>query len=1036
MVYQRNKKAKGDPHFNNNQKGVTGEIRSPARSNRASTVRRAGRSTGGNRLQRRSPRDPVCAGQRAPDRRVERSVRSGGNRAATGEARDAKELRSTIRSDRPPPGCQSGRSTGFVEENAEVASGNGQILKNTINTPSSTLEGVELWEIIVHGYREPQDPIRLTSTEFYNRQLNASARDKIRSGINRKLLDQVNDIESAKELWDRIVVLQEGTDLIQSALYETAKQEAHQFMIREGESMADAYARLGALRVRVNGLGVEKYNDGFEMNEQFIKSKVIAMIAVQQEDTNLALNLQIMTKSADLNSDDLVSYVAANENMAKAGKRLMAMNCVDEASHNHEAPRNLALKARVDHGGEEYYEIEEEEEMTSTSDMATDFAFFAKKYKAKFPMLLNDKKKKRTCYNCDEDSHFANECPYEKRVDKPRFIKGVKPRLKPNPINDRYKKNKGRAFVGAEYLSDDEEEDEEKEAGGREHAKLVEEHVRLQEELSLHVETNAYLESLVTKYGLDYHPNESSCEQASILEENVRLTKELAKFTTAKNKMGLDDLLSKQRSNNQKYGLGYAPKSHKKNNYKKEKPAQDKNKKVTNNGKASKGKATSGDRTGPNDHYALFVDYYGDVYANYVGPPNGYAYREYSIWGYSFGGPKWVFDSGCTNHMTGGKGVLDQFIEDNVKEIELTQSFPLPRLEELKHRPSAATPSAHLPYGVVRRPPPAPTTTPGSASTRSGSTPVLFVIPSGVPTIAASRGEDWESEGSNAWIPSGNGGSIHGRYGFWCQIDETDDEEKNENDDSLVLADYEGEDLPTIEWNRENPQLVEGTVFQMIMSSGTSEVLLNGVPGKKFHCRRGVRQGDPLSPLLFVAVSELLQAMVNQLFRSGVLHAPLNIPNTDFPIVQYADDTLLVMQACPVQLAALKVILEDFAQATGLRVNYAKSALMSINISEEQLASLASSFGCAVGKLPFTYLGLPMGVLRTRPIESSSPSPRKLNVCMNPRSRQLGPTMAPSSRTTLCKSLLMMRASSMSFRRHTPLNKTVLLKGRTGLSLR
>jgi hypothetical protein len=58
---------------------------------------------------------------------------------------------------------------------------------------------VELWELIVHGYPEPQDPTRLTSTEFYNRQLNASACDKIRSGINRKLLDQVNDIDSAKE---------------------------------------------------------------------------------------------------------------------------------------------------------------------------------------------------------------------------------------------------------------------------------------------------------------------------------------------------------------------------------------------------------------------------------------------------------------------------------------------------------------------------------------------------------------------------------------------------------------------------------------------------------------------------------------------------------------------------------------------------------------------------------------------------------------------------------------------------------------------
>ncbi|KAK1648225.1 hypothetical protein QYE76_066030 [Lolium multiflorum] len=845
------------------------------------------------------PADPVCdrstgpltGGSGAP------SGRPGGNRAATGHQPekhqdDAKELRSLIRSDRP-------------------------LDRAVRSVARSTGCSVELWELIVHGHREPQDPTRLTSTEFYNRQLNASARDKIRSGINRKLLDQVDDIVSAKELWDRIVVLQEGTDLIQSSLYETAKQEAYQFMIRDGESVFDAYARLGALKVRIKGLGAEKYNDGFEMNEAFIKSKVIAMIAVKQEDTNLGLNLQIMTKSADLNSDDLVSYVAANENMAKAGKRLKAMNRVDEASHNHEASHNLALKARADHGGEEAYEIEEDEEMTSTSDIATDFAFFAKKYKGKLPMLLNDKKKKRTCYNCDEESHFANECPYEKRVDKPKFIKGVKPRLKPNPINDRYKRNKGRAFVGAEYLSDEEEEDEEKEAGvaglafskpgslftydyskdystendvgssfmarvtqdddsddssssttigsclmaretkvmepppslssvldneaenqdeltvlkelynvrctlrgealvkfdflmdslkekdesieeleyhlndkerrfnllrqelktercisqglkqqietyeldkvkdletieraqlltqelnaskeelevahasltrdldhleranklvkdelkklGKnhdllqesyskalesmndsivdknvasssttftsEHAKLVAEHVRLQEELSLHVETNTYLESLVTKYGLNYYPNESACEQATTLEENVRLKKELAKFTTTKSKMGLDDLLSKQRSNNQKYGLGYVPKPYKKNNYKKEKPAQEKNKKVTNDGKAPKGKAASGDRTGPNNHYALFVDYYGDVYANYVGPRNGYAYRGYSIWGYSSGGPKWVFDSGCTNHMTGGRGVLDQFIEDINKKSSIT----------------------------------------------------------------------------------------------------------------------------------------------------------------------------------------------------------------------------------------------------------------------------------------------------------------------------------------------------------------------------
>jgi hypothetical protein len=50
-----------------------------------------------------------------------------------------------------------------------------------------------------------------------------------------------------------------------------------------------------------------------------------------------------------------------------------------------------------------------------------------------------------------------------------------------------------------------------------------------------------------------------------------------------------------------------------------------------------------------------------------------------------------------------------------------------------------------------------------------------------------------------------------------ARFDDTDDEEKDENNDSLVLADYEGDDLPTIEWNREDPQLAKGTVFQTMM---------------------------------------------------------------------------------------------------------------------------------------------------------------------------------------------------------------------------
>jgi hypothetical protein len=60
--------------------------------------------------------------------------------------------------------------------------------------------------------------------------------------------------------------------------------------------------------------------------------------------------------------------------------------------------------------------------------------------------------------------------------------------------------------------------------------------------------------------------------------------------------------------------------------------------------------------------------------------------------------------------------------------------------------------------------------------------------------------------------------------------------------------------------------------MRLIFNTGTSSVLLNGTHGEVFHCRRGVRQGDPLSPLLFVLAADLLQTIVNKVKDLGLLN--------------------------------------------------------------------------------------------------------------------------------------------------------------------
>jgi hypothetical protein len=148
-----------------------------------------------------------------------------------------------------------------------------------------------------------------------------------------------------------------------------------------------------------------------------------------------------------------------------------------------------------------------------------------------------------------------------------------------------------------------------------------------------------------------------------------------------------------------------------------------------------------------------------------------------------------------------------------------------------------------------------------------------------------------------------------------------------------------------------------------ILGSGTSSVFLNRVPSKVFHCRRRVRQGDPLSPLLFVLAADLLQTLINRAKDQGQINLPIpKRAGLDFFPYSYDDDILLVMEACPRQLMVLKDLLHSFSVSNRLKVNHNKLVMMPLNISEDKLDELSRVFDWQKGTFTFTYLGLPLGI--------------------------------------------------------------------------
>ncbi|GLJ40989.1 hypothetical protein SUGI_0848590 [Cryptomeria japonica] len=149
-------------------------------------------------------------------------------------------------------------------------------------------------------------------------------------------------------------------------------------------------------------------------------------------------------------------------------------------------------------------------------------------------------------------------------------------------------------------------------------------------------------------------------------------------------------------------------------------------------------------------------------------------------------------------------------------------------------------------------------------------------------------------------------------------------------------------------------------IFECI-STPKFSILVNGTPEGFFSSSRGLRQGDPMSPFLFIIMAEALGRSISKAKEEGGIQCiPITSGLPSITHQQFVDDTMLFGQGNIREVRALKGILNSYMIASGQEVNLEKSTVFMFNIDPTSREEICRVLEIKQGLLPCKYLGIPL----------------------------------------------------------------------------